>query len=71
MITQPKIFISSTVNDMPSERQAAYNAVTKVGAFPVMCEFTMTAQNADSVTTCLSMVRESDIYVLILGGKYG
>ncbi|GHT28305.1 hypothetical protein FACS189432_06060 [Bacteroidia bacterium] len=71
MITQPKIFISSTVNDMPSERQAAYNAVTKVGAFPVMCEFTMTAQNADSVTACLSMVGESDIYVLILGGKYG
>jgi hypothetical protein len=71
MITQPKIFISSTVNDMPSERKAAYNAATKVGGFPVMCEFTMTAQNADSVTTCLSMVRESDIYVLILGGKYG
>jgi hypothetical protein len=71
LITQPKIFISSTVNDMPNERKAAYNAVSKVGAFPVMCEFTMTAQNTDSVTACLNMVRESDIYVLILGGKYG
>jgi hypothetical protein len=56
---------------MPSERKAAHNAVLNVGAFPVMCEFTMPAQNADSVSTCLSMVRESDIYVLILGGKYG
>jgi hypothetical protein len=70
-ITQPKVFISSTVNNMPSERRAAYNAVLKLNAFPVMCEFTMTAQNADSVTTCLRMVKESDIYVLILGGTFG
>lgn len=70
-ISQPKIFISSTVQDMPSERKAALKAVEKVGGFPVMSEHTMEAQNADSLSACLSKVMESDIYVLILGGRYG
>ncbi|MEN9303965.1 MAG: hypothetical protein RL264_2394 [Bacteroidota bacterium] len=70
-ITQPKIFISSTVFDLTNERSAAYNAVNKVGGFPVMSEKTMEAQSTDSLTACLSKVMESDIYVLILGSRYG
>ena len=70
-ITQPKIFISSTIVDLPNERKAALKAVEKVGGFPVMSEFTIEAQSTDSLTTCLSKVRESNIYVLILGGRYG
>jgi Domain of unknown function (DUF4062) len=70
-ITQPKIFISSTIQDMPSERKAALKAVEKIGGFPVMSEHTMEAQSTDSLTACLSKVRESDIYVLIMGGRYG
>ncbi len=70
-ITQPKIFISSTIWDLPNERIAAYNAVSKVGAFPIMSEKTMEAQSVDSLSACLSKVMESDIYVLILGARYG
>lgn len=70
-ITQPKIFISSTVFDLTNERTAAYNAVNKVGGFPVMSEKTMEAQSTNSLTACLSKVMESDIYVLILGSRYG
>lgn len=70
-ITQPKIFISSTIQDMPSERKAALKAVEKIGGFPVMSEYTMEAQSTDSVTACISKVMESDIYVLILGGRFG
>jgi len=70
-ITQPKIFISSTIVDLPNERKAALKAVEKVGGFPVMSEFTIEAQSTDSLTTCLNKVKESDIYVLILGGRYG
>lgn len=70
-ITQPKIFISSTVFDLTNERTAAYNAVNKVGGFPLMSEKTMEAQSTDSLTACLSKVMESDIYVLILGSRYG
>jgi hypothetical protein len=71
LISQPKIFISSTIVDLPNERKAALKAVEKVGGFPVMSEFTIEAQSMDSLTTCLSKVRESDIYILILGGRYG
>ena len=58
-ITQPKIFISSTIVDLPNERTAALKAVEKVGGFPIMSEFTMEAQNKDSVTACLDKVKES------------
>jgi hypothetical protein len=71
IVTQPKIFISSTILDLPNERKAAFNAVSKVGAFPVMSESTIPAQDADSLTTCLNKVKESDVYILILSGKYG
>lgn len=37
----------------------------------MMSEFTMKAQSTDSLTACLSKVMESDIYVLILGRRYG
>jgi hypothetical protein len=70
-ITQPKIFVSSTILDLPNERKAAYNAIIKAGALPVMSEKTIEAQNTDSLTTCLNKVKESDVYILILGGKYG
>lgn len=70
-ITQPKIFISSTIVDLPNERKAALKAVEKAGGFPIMSEHTMEAQSTDSLTACLSKVMESDIYVLILGGRYG
>nr|WP_288812831.1 DUF4062 domain-containing protein [uncultured Sphingobacterium sp.] len=71
LVTQPKIFISSTITDMPSERKAALKAVEKIGGFPIMSEFTMEAQSIDSLTACLGKVMESDIYILILGGRYG
>ncbi len=70
-ITQPKIFISSTIFDLPNERKAAYRATKKAGGFPIMSEYTMEAQSTDSLMACLSKVQESDIYVLILGGRYG
>jgi len=70
-ITQPKIFISSTIADLPNERTAALKAVEQAGGFPIMSEITMEAQNKDSVSACMDQVIESDIYVLILGGRYG
>jgi hypothetical protein len=70
-ITKPKIFISSTIVDLPNERLAALKAVEKVGGLPIMSEYTMLAQNKDSLTACLDSVIESDIYILILGGRYG
>jgi hypothetical protein len=50
---------------------AANKAILKVNALPVMSETTIGAQDSDSLTTCLNKVKESDIYILILGGRYG
>lgn len=66
-----KVFVSSTIKDMPNERVASLNAIKEIGAEPIMSEFTIEAQSKDSVRTCLEKVKESDIYILILGGKYG
>ena len=69
--TQPKIFISSTIYDLKNERRAALKAVEEVGGLPLMSEFTMPAVSSDSVTACLERVKQADIYVLVLGNRYG
>ena len=71
LTTQLKIFVSSTILNLPNERKAAFNAIQKAGAFPIMSEKTIEAQNANSLTTCLDKVKESNVYILILSGNYG
>ena len=56
---------------MPNEREAALQAVKVIGGEPVMSEYTINAQNENSVNTCLEKVKNSNIYLLILGGVYG
>ena len=68
---KPNIFISSTVKDLPNEREAAKRAVEKLPANPVMSEFTMNAVNKPSVDACIDEVKKADFYILILGGRYG
>jgi len=71
LVTQPKVFVSSTIHYLINEREAAYRAIEKSGAYPIMSEKTMSAQDSDSLTTCINKVKESDIFILILGGPYG
>jgi hypothetical protein len=71
LATQPKVFVSSTIHYLINEREAAYRAIEKSGAYPIMSEKTIPAQNSDSLTTCNNKVKESDIFILILGGTYG
>lgn len=68
---KPNIFISSTVKDLPNEREAAKRAVEKLPANPVMSEFTMNAVDKPSVQACIDEVKKADFYILILGGRYG
>jgi hypothetical protein len=69
--TKPKVFVSSTIVDLPSERAAALEAVGLVNCIPIMSEHTMEAEDTDSVEACLNKVLECDIYILICGGRYG
>jgi len=66
-----KVFVSSTITDLPNEREAAFRGISEVPAIPIMSDKTFNAMDKSSLDACISKVRESNIYLLILGGKYG
>lgn len=71
MLSQKKfqIFISSTYKDLIDERQMAVQAIVKMGHIPAGME--LFKAGASQWQTITKWIDESDIYVLILGGKYG
>jgi hypothetical protein len=65
-----KVFISSVMRSFSAEREAARNAVESLRMTPVMAE-SFGAKPHSSQLACLEGVRASDIYVLVLGARYG
>ncbi|MBL4571868.1 MAG: DUF4062 domain-containing protein [Gammaproteobacteria bacterium] len=65
-----QVFISSTYHDLPEERQAAVRAVLKAGHIPAGMEL-FTAGDKSQMETINRWIAESDVYMLILGGRYG
>lgn len=65
-----QIFISSTYSDLIQERQAAVEAILRAGNIPAGMEL-FTAGNKSQLETIKKWIEESDIYLLILGGRYG
>jgi hypothetical protein len=65
-----RAFISSVMSELPTERQAAAAAARAVGVTPVMFE-QFGGRDADPEDAYLSEVETSDIYVGILGRRYG
>ena len=65
-----QIFVSSTYTDLTFERQAAVEAILKAGHIPAGMEL-FTATNQSQLTIIQKWIDESDIYMLILGGRYG
>ena len=65
-----QIFISSTFIDLKDERQAAVEAILKAGHIPAGMEL-FTASNKSQWDIIKRWIDESDIYMLILGGRYG
>ena len=65
-----QVFISSTYSDLIQERQAAVEAVLAAGHIPAGMELFAAAD-----TTQMEVIRrwidESDVFLLILGGRYG
>ena len=66
----PKAFISSVINGFEAERAAARAAVESLDMEPVMAE-RFGAQSESPQEACLKSVRESDVYIGILGPRYG
>jgi hypothetical protein len=65
-----QVFISSTFTDLIHERQAAVAAVLKAGHIPAGMEL-FTAGDKSQWDTITRWIDESDVYMLILGGRYG
>ena len=64
------IFISSLITGMEAEREAVKRAITALGHRAVMAEdFGATAGSPQIV--CLEGVRKADVFVLIVGRRYG
>lgn len=65
-----QVFISSTFLDLKDERQAAVEAILDAGHIPAGMEL-FKAGNEDQLKTIKRWIDESDVYLLILGGRYG
>jgi len=65
-----RAFISSVMTELPEERQAAAVAVRTANAVPVMFEL-FGGRDGDPENAYLGEVEASDIYIGILGRRYG
>jgi hypothetical protein len=70
MRTKYSIFISSTYEDLRSERRAVQDTVIKTGDFPVQME-SFPAADEGPFDLITSLLDECDYYILIIGGRYG
>ena len=65
-----QVFVSSTFTDLVTERQAAVEAILKAGHIPAGMEL-FTAGSLSQLEVIKQWIKESDVYLLILGARYG
>lgn len=65
-----QVFVSSTYTDLKAERQAAVEAILKSGHIPAGMEL-FAAGNESQMETIRRWIDDSDVYMLILGARYG
>lgn len=65
-----QVFVSSTYTDLRQERQAAVEAILSAGHIPAGMEL-FAAGDESQMEVIRQWIDESDIYLLILGGRYG
>lgn len=64
-----QIFVSSTYTDLIEERQAAVQAILDAGHIPAGMELFKSGKS--QMKTIQKWIDNSDVYMLILGGRYG
>lgn len=64
-----QVFVSSTYTDLIEERQAAVQAILDAGHIPAGMELFKAGKS--QMKTIQRWIDESDVYMLILGGRYG
>ena len=64
-----QVFVSSTYTDLIEERQSAVEAILDAGHIPAGMELFKAGKS--QLKTIYKWIDESDVYMLILGGRYG
>jgi len=65
-----QVFVSSTYTDMLAERQSAVEAILQAGHIPAGMELFAAGDNSQ-LEVIRKWIDDSDVFVLILGGRYG
>ncbi|WP_117161448.1 DUF4062 domain-containing protein [Paraliobacillus sp. X-1268] len=65
-----QVFVSSTFTDLQEERQAAVESILNAGHIPAGMEL-FKAGDESQKEIIKRWIQESDVYMLILGGRYG
>lgn len=65
-----QVFVSSTFTDMQAERQAAVTAILEAGHIPAGMEL-FSASDKKQIEVIRRWIDRSDMFMLILGGRYG
>ena len=65
-----QVFVSSTYSDMKAERQAVIEAILRAGHIPAGMEL-FAAGDKSQLEIIKRWIQDSDVFMLILGGRYG
>ncbi|SHO23895.1 Putative uncharacterized protein [Moritella viscosa] len=65
-----QVFVSSTFEDLKEERQSAVSTILEAGHIPAGMEL-FSATDKTQKEVIKKWIDESDVYMLILGGRYG
>ncbi len=66
----PKVFISSTSEDLEPFRKAAEQAALRAGFFPILCEYWAAGGNLP-LHECLVRVEPADLLLVLVAKRYG
>jgi hypothetical protein len=69
-INTPKVFISSTLEDLKEFREKAREAILRLGWQPIDCGYWAAGGNPP-LSTCLEKVDEADVVIVIVAHRHG
>jgi tetratricopeptide (TPR) repeat protein len=67
----PDVMVSSTYLDLTAHREAACDALLRLGLFPVGMEYDSAKAGKDVIASSLDMVAKAHAYIGIIGHRYG
>jgi hypothetical protein len=67
----PKVFISSTIDDLKEYRTAAAEAIASEDAVPVKSEYWTASGARPPVDECIKRIQHCDVLVVIVAYRYG